>query len=76
MAEEKKEPFFMKAKFWSLIGKVTGLTVIVGGFILKWLGKLPGATSSEIMTCGLGCMAVFGTVDINLVVDKLIHRGV
>lgn len=68
--KETKEPFFLKAKFWSLIGKIIGLVVIVGGHVLKGFNKLPGLTSKEICVCGICCWAVFAGVDVNILVDK------
>lgn len=68
--EEKKENALSKAKTWSLISKITGGVVILIGFILKWLGILPEASDKSILACGFGVMAVFGTVDLNIVLDK------
>lgn len=70
--EEKKEIF--KAKTLSLISKIVGGTVILGGHVLKWLGKLPQATSSEICMCGFSIMGVFGTVDLNIMIDKFTKK--
>lgn len=65
---EKKELF--KAKTISLLSKIVGGSVILGGHILKWLGKLPNASSQEICICGFSIMGIFGTVDLNIMIDK------
>lgn len=68
--EPKKENKLFKAKSLSLISKVLGVVVILGGHVLKWLNILPGATSGEIMACGFGVMGIFAGVDINILIDK------
>ena len=60
----------LKAKTVSLWAKILGAVIIVGGHALKWVGLLPNATSSEICICGFSVMGVFGTVDLNILVDK------
>lgn len=79
MAEEKNETLeeknkLFKAKTLSLISKIIGVVVILGGHVLKWLGKLPNAESSEIIACGFSVMAIFGTVDINIMLDKFTKK--
>lgn len=69
--KEKKE---LKAKTVSLVGKIVGGVVILVAHILKWTGKLPEATSTEIVGCGLAIMACFGTVDLNIIIDKFTKR--
>lgn len=66
-AEENKG---LKAKTVSLWAKIVGAVIIVGGHILKWTGVLPNATSGEICACGFAVMGIFGTVDLNLMIDK------
>lgn len=65
----------LKAKTVSLLGKIVGGVVILGGHVLKWIGKLPSATSGEICACGFAVMGVFGTIDINLMIDKFVKKG-
>ena len=72
MAEEKKENTMLKAKTWSLIGKIAALAIIIGGNFLKWMGRLPNASGAEINACGLCCWAVFATVDANIIIDKFL----
>lgn len=79
MAEEKTElteqkEKGLKAKTASLIGKIVGGLTILLGHVFKWIGFLPGATSGEIITCGFSIMACFGTVDINLMLDKFLKK--
>lgn len=69
---QKEEPKWCKAKTWSLIGKIVGGIVILAGFVLKWTKVFPDATTTEILGCGFGIMGVFGTIDINLIIDKFV----
>ena len=71
LTTEKKK---LKAKMVSLVGKIVGGVVILGGHILKWIGKLPSATSGEICACGFAIMGVFGTIDINMMIDKFVKK--
>lgn len=68
----------LKAKDASLFGKIVGGSEILLGTILLILlvcvGKLSATEAKElfsiVLSCGLGIMAVFGTVDINLMLEK------
>lgn len=71
VAEEKKG---IGAKTVSLWAKITAVTIVVGGHILKWTGVLPEAQSNEICACGFTVMGIFGTVDINILIDKFTAR--
>lgn len=71
---EKEENKGLKAKDCSLWAKIIGAVIIVAGHILKWTAVIPEANSSEICACGLSVMAIFGTVDINILVDKFTKR--
>ena len=64
----------LKAKTASLWAKIIGATVIIGGHILKWTHVFPDASSSEICICGFSVMGIFGTVDLNLLVDKFTSK--
>ena len=64
----------MKAKDCSLISKIVAAVVLIAGHILMWLGKLPEANSMQICACAFSVMGVFGTVDLNLVIDKFTQR--
>lgn len=65
-----KENPLGKPKVWSLVSKILGGVIILAGHILKWTGILPNASSSEICACGFSIMGVFGTIDINMAIDK------
>lgn len=64
----------MKAKDCSLLSKILAVAVLIAGHVLMWLGKMPNANSMQICACAFSIMGVFGTVDINLVIDKFMQR--
>ena len=64
----------MSAKTASLIGKIIGVLIISIGHILMWTGVLNNADSNSIIACGFAVMGVFGTVDINIMLDKFIKK--
>lgn len=66
----------MSAKTLSLIGKVIGVLVILVGHILMWIQVLSNADSQSIIACGFSIMGIFGTVDINIMLDKICNRQV
>ena len=70
----KEETKGLKAKTVSLWAKIIGGVIIVGGHVLKWLNVLPSATSGEICACGFSVMGIFGTVDLNILVDKFTSK--
>lgn len=72
--ETSTEKKGIKAKTVSLWAKIIALIIVVGGHFLKWLGFLPNATSGEICACGFTVMGIFGTVDINILVDKFTNK--
>lgn len=63
-----------KAKTVSLWAKIIGGSIIFFGHILKWCNVLPNATSGEICACGFSVMGIFGTVDLNILVDKFTKK--
>lgn len=65
----------VKAKTVSLIAKIIGAVVIITGFVLKWAGVLTGASSEEICACGFSVMGVFGTVDVNIMLEKFTYKN-
>ena len=65
----------MKARDYSLISKIVAVLVLIAGHVFMWLGKLPNANSSQICACAFGIMGVFGTVDLNILIDKFTGRG-
>ena len=69
-AEETKG---IKAKTISLIGKIIGGTIIFIGFILKAL-NIWNVEVNDLIKIGFAEMAVFGTIDINIALDKFIKK--
>lgn len=65
----------MKAKKYSMISKVIALIILVGGHILLWFNIFPNADSKQICACAFSVMGVFGTIDINMAIDKFVGRG-
>ena len=64
----------MSAKTASLISKILAVVIMVGGLIAK--GALQWSiTVGDIVTIALVVAAVFVTVDINILVDKLVKGG-
>ncbi len=70
------------AKKASLFGKIVGGTEILLGssllLALSCLGKLPVTEAKElfyiVVGCGFSVAGVFGTVDINLMLEKFTRR--
>jgi hypothetical protein len=71
MAEEKKG---VSAKAVSLIGKIIGGLIILVGFILKAFGVWE-VDVNDLIKIGFAEMAVFGTIDLNIALDKFVKRG-
>lgn len=65
----------MKAKDASLIAKIVASTILVVAHVLMWVGMLQGADSKSILTCSLGILCIFGTIDINLMLEKFRRTG-
>ena len=59
-----------KPKRLSLVTKIVACTLVVVCHFLMWLKILPNATSAEICACGFTLLGIFGTVDVNLALDK------
>lgn len=74
IAEEKQEEKGIKAKTISLIGKIVGGSIILIGFILKAL-QIWEVEVNDLIKIGFAEMAVFGTIDINIALDKFIKKG-
>lgn len=64
----------MKARDCSLLSKIVAAVILITGHALMWLGKLPNANSVQICACAFSVMGVFGTIDLNLVIDKFTQR--
>lgn len=75
MAEEvKEETKGLKAKTVSLIGKIIGGSIILVGFILKSF-NIWNCEVNDLIKIGFAEMAVFGTIDINIAIDKFLKGG-
>lgn len=61
----------LKAKDASLIAKITAGLIVFVGAILKWTGIFKFCTISELCLVGITIMGLFGTVDINLMFEKI-----
>ena len=72
--EEIKEEKGIKAKTVSLIGKIIGGAIILIGFILKAF-NIWNCEVNDLIKIGFAEMAVFGTIDINIALDKFIKKG-
>ena len=60
----------VKAKTVSLIAKIVAGAVLLVGAVLKWLGIFESCEISELCTVSLTLMGLFGTVDLNIALDK------
>lgn len=77
--EEKKG---LRARDASLAGKIVGgITIFTGGVLLVTLVCCHKLTCDEarslfpiVLECGFSIMAVFGTVDLNLIIDKFTKK--
>jgi len=72
----------LKAKDASLFGKIIGGIEILAGSVtliaLTCCGKVTAETAKELFTIVLGCgfsiMGIFGTVDLNIMLDKFTKK--
>lgn len=60
----------VKAKNVSLIAKIVAGAVVLVGAVLKWLGIFSDCNINELCTVGFTLMGLFGTVDLNIALDK------
>lgn len=65
----------MKAKTVSLVAKIIAVVILIAGAILKWTGVFPSCEISELCTVSFTIMAIFGTVDLNIALDKFTKKG-
>lgn len=65
----------MKAKNCSLVAKIVAASVLIIAHVFMWLGVLKGADSKSICLCAFSIMGVFGTIDLNLVIEKFTGKG-
>jgi hypothetical protein len=66
----------IKAKDASLAAKIIGTVIIIGGALLKWTGVFPNCTITEICIVGFSVMGMFGTVDVNIMLEKIFNKTV
>ena len=64
----------VKAKNVSLLAKIVGGAVILIGAVLKWLGIFPNCDINELCIVGFSLMGLFGTVDLNIALDKFTKK--
>ena len=74
MAEEIKEEKGIKAKTVSLIGKIIGGAILLIGLTLNAF-KVWEVPINDLIKVAFAEMAVFGTIDINIALDKFIKKG-
>lgn len=66
----------MTAKIISKLSKVLLSGALVVTFYCKWKGFLPCADTGSIITCYLTAYGIVaGTIDMNIMLDKLIHKN-
>ena len=64
----------MKARDASLWAKIGSVAMVVVGTVLVGLRVLPGLTTWDVISAALAVAGIFGTVDINLMLEKLTGR--
>lgn len=61
----------VKAKDASLFAKILAGIIVVVGAVLKWTGVFSNCDINELCVVGFTVMGLFGTVDINLMLEKV-----
>jgi hypothetical protein len=64
----------IKAKTVSLWSKIGSVALIVLGTALVGLRVLPGITTADVIMSALAIAGIFGTIDINLMLEKITGR--
>jgi hypothetical protein len=64
-----------KARDGSLVGKYLALAVLLIGTTFRGLGWLKTLSQQDIVLTSLVTVAIFGTVDLNIVLEKLVRKG-
>lgn len=64
----------VKAKNVSLLAKIVGGAVILIGAVLKWLGIFSNCDINDLCIVGFSLMGLFGTVDLNIALDKFTKK--
>ena len=74
MEKETQEKKGLSAKKASLIAKVVAGVIVVSGAVLKWTGVFQNCDINELCTVGFTVMGLFGTVDLNIALDKFTKK--
>lgn len=74
MEKETQEKKGFSAKKASLIAKVVAGVIVVSGAVLKWTGVFQNCDINELCTVGFTIMGLFGTVDLNIALDKFTKK--
>jgi uncharacterized membrane protein len=74
MDEKTQEKKGLSAKKASLIAKVVAGVIVVSGAVLKWTGVFQNCDINELCTVGFTIMGLFGTVDLNIALDKFTKK--
>jgi len=64
----------MKARDASLWAKIGAAGMIVAGVVLVGLRVLPGISVMDVIWASLAVAGIFGTVDINLMLEKIFGK--
>ena len=56
------------------MAKIVGGAIILIGSVLKWAGVFPNCSINELCMVGFSIMGIFGTVDINLMLEKVFGK--
>jgi len=64
----------IKAKEASLWAKILAVVVLLGGEVLIGLRVLPNLSAMDMIWVALTIAGIFGTVDINLFLEKITGR--
>lgn len=70
MAEEENQKKELSAKKASLVAKIVAGGGVLVGAVLKWTGVFSNCDINELCTVGFTIMGLFGTVDLNIALDK------
>lgn len=70
MAEEENQKKELSAKKASLVAKIVAGGGVLVGAVLKWAGVFSNCDINELCTVGFTIMGLFGTVDLNIALDK------
>lgn len=74
MEKETQEKKGLSAKKASLIAKIVAGVIVVSGAVLKWTGVFQNCDINELCTVGFTIMGLFGTVDLNIALDKFTKK--